>query len=106
MATNVSLTVPFKTKKMKINQADTAIKCFHELPQEHFTREETMVLGAIHLGFQTISGITRHTGIEKSSVSRALNTLHHKKEKISIEKKATCPISKKLVSWYQIKIKT
>jgi len=42
------------------------------------------------------------TGIEKSSMSRVLNTLHHKKQQIHVVKFDKCPVTRKTVQWYKI----
>lgn len=87
---------------MKINQAKTAIECYHSLPEEHFSREEKQALNWLTAP-RSISSLCRLTGIEKSSMSRVLNSLHHKKGKISVAYVNKCPITGKTVQFYQVK---
>lgn len=91
---------------MKINQSDTAIECFHELPPELFNRQENNVAHTIIAKNKfnlpiTISTLSKTCGYDKSTMSRILNSLI-KKTAIIIYKKDVCPISGKRVRWYRI----
>lgn len=87
----------FNKLTMKINQTITAIESYHI--STHFNREEERTL--LHLSTpKTISWLCRETGIEKSSMSRVLNSLLFDKRTIYICKVAPCPISKRTVQWY------
>ena len=92
----------FTFDRMKINQSDTAIQAFRSLPASHFTREESIVVKLL-ASPKTITQLCRMTGIEKSSMSRVLNTLFHKKQTILIAKDSPCPITGKTVHWYVLK---
>jgi hypothetical protein len=87
---------------MKIKQTKTAIDSFHSLTEAQLSREENDTIQHL-VEPKTITMLCRLTGIEKSSMSRVLNSLYHKKEKIDISKIDKCPITNKKVQWYRIK---
>jgi len=87
---------------MKIKQTKTAIDSFHSLTEDQLSREENETIKHL-IEPKTISMLCGLTGIEKSSMSRVLNTLYHKKEKIDISKIDKCPITNKKVQWYKVK---
>jgi hypothetical protein len=88
---------------MKIKQTKTAIESFHSLTEAQLSREENDTIKHLVDYPKTISMLCRITGIEKSSMSRVLNSLYHKKSKVDIVKIDKCPITNKKVQWYRIK---
>ena len=69
---------------MKIQQAETAIACWHGMKDYADSQSETVLAYIkMHGGDWTIAEIAQALGWEKSTASRAINTLINAKELVA-----------------------
>ena len=89
---------------MKHKTSDTSIKVYHEdIKGARAKSEADIICEAIKKIMPCTSRqIMKATGMEINVVSRALNDLWDKYERIQVAYKSICPISKKRVKFYII----